>query len=52
MNNYLFDLFISKCKNEGKHGDKIWVFFEEINTCESLGLLSGKMLKKTMNGKK
>ena len=44
--------FIQKCENEGKDEDKIWVFFDEINTCESLGLLSEIMLKKTMNGKK
>ena len=44
--------FITKCEQEIKNEENIWIFFDEINTCESLGLLSEIILKKTMHGKK
>ena len=44
--------FIKKCENEIKHDEKMWIFFDEINTCESLGLLSEIILKQTVLGKK
>ena len=44
--------FIKKCENEIKHDEKMWIFFDEINTCESLGLLSEIILKQTVFGKK
>ena len=38
---------IQKIKEE-----KVWIFFDEINTCNSLGLIKEIMLEKTMNGEK
>ena len=56
MNEGVFDQdiinFITKCEQEIKNEENIWIFFDEINTCESLGLLSEIILKKTMHGKK
>ena len=44
--------FINKYEQEIESNENIWVFFDEINTCESQGLLSEIILKKTMLGKK
>ena len=32
--------------------EKVWIFFDEINTCNSLGLINEIMIEKTMNGEK
>ena len=32
--------------------EKVWIFFDEINTCDSLGLISEIMISKTINGEK
>ena len=37
---------------ETKENEKIWLFFDEINTCNSLGLLSEIFCKRTFNGDK
>ena len=43
--------FIKKHENKDKE-EKIWIFFDEINMCDSLGLLSEIILKKTIYGEK
>ena len=43
--------FIKKCGKEINE-EKIWIFFDEINMCESLGLLSEIIIKRTMLGEK
>ena len=32
--------------------EKIWIFFDEINTCDSLGLINEIMISKSINGEK
>ena len=39
-------------KAQEKNGEKIWIFFDEINTCNSLGLISEIMCNHTYLGKK
>ena len=38
-------------ENNNNPNEKIWVFFDEINTCNSMGLLSEIFYKHTYNGK-
>ena len=53
--------FIKKCQKEVSeelekekkaNEEKIWILFDEINTCNSLGLISEIMIKKSMYGEK
>ena len=41
-----------KVESEGKQKEKIWIFFDEINTCNSLGLITEIMCNHTYLGKK
>ena len=43
------DIIFSEYKQE-INNRKIWIFFDEINTCNSMGLLTEIMCKNTMNG--
>ena len=53
--------FIKKCQKEvteelekekKSNEEKIWILFDEINTCNSLGLISEIMIKKSIYGEK
>ncbi len=46
------DQIIEEDKNENPDKDLTWVFFDEINTCNSLGLITEIMCKHTYLGKK
>jgi len=41
-----------KVKKEGKENELTWIFFDEINTCNSLGLITEIMCNHTYLGKK
>ena len=50
INNKVEKYIADKAQTEDK--DKpVWVFFDEINTCNSLGLISEIMCKRTLQGK-
>ena len=46
------DEVTEKVKNEGKENETTWIFFDEINTCNSLGLITEIMCNHTYLGKK
>lgn len=55
MNDFIVIKFIKKCQKEiteelekekKSNGEKIWILFDEINTCNSLGLISEIMFLK------
>jgi len=44
--------FIPKAINCAPNGNKLWVFLDEINTCDSMGLITEIICQNTMKGKK
>eukprot|EP00833_Pecoramyces_ruminatium_P011449 jgi/Orpsp1_1/1185481/evm.model.c7180000093977.2 len=46
------DLFEGNNKEKVNDNNEVWVFLDEINTCNSLGLISEIMLKHSCNGEK
>ena len=49
---FIDDLNKKYCEQENKKGELIWIFFDEINTCNSLGLITEIMCNHTYLGKK